>query len=380
MDSKPVRIGIVVGEVSGDILGTGLIQSLKKRYPNAVFEGIGGPQMQALGFNSLYDMEELAVMGLFEVLARLRRLLHIRKQLVEHFIANPPDVFIGIDAPDFNLTLEKKLKQADIKTVHYVSPSVWAWRQKRVFKVEQATNLVLCLLPFEKQFYDKFSIPAEFVGHTLADQMPIEPDTVGARKKLNLDAGKPVLAVLPGSRNNEVKLLLEPFLQACELLAESIPDLQVVIPVANAKRHQQIESWLTQHPQLYSLTLVDKQSRDVMTASDVILLASGTATLEAMLCKKPMLVAYKFTALTAMILRRMIKMAYFSLPNLLAGEKKVTELLQEQVQPEVIAVELKRLFSQDNSELINLFTELHQQLNCDADERAADAVQRLLEA
>ncbi|WP_416305661.1 lipid-A-disaccharide synthase [Neptunicella sp. SCSIO 80796] len=378
--SSQVRIAIVVGEVSGDILGAGLMRSLQQRYPDAMFEGIGGSQMRELGFKSLFDMEELAVMGLFEVLSRLFRLLHIRKSLYQYFSANPPDVFIGIDAPDFNLNLEHKLKLNGIKTVHYVSPSVWAWRKKRVFTVAAATNLVLSLFPFEKRFYDQHQVPCEFVGHTLADALPLVPDQQAARQKLGLSTDDTILAVLPGSRGNEVKLLLEPFLRAAEIIHRKVSQLQIVIPVINQARRAQIEAWLAANPVTLNITLVDRQSREVMTASNAILLASGTATLEAMLCKRPMLVAYRFSRMTAMVLRRMIKMDYFSLPNLLAGKKLVPELLQEQVQPDIIADQLLPLLTQDTTELVDAFTQLHQSLKCNADEQAANAVSRLIEA
>lgn len=378
--TSPLRIAIVVGEVSGDILGAGLMRALQKRYPDAVFEGIGGSQMQALGFKSLFDMEELAVMGLFEVLSRLFRLLHIRKSLYQHFCASRPDIFIGIDAPDFNLNLEHKLKLQGIKTVHYVSPSVWAWRKKRVFTVAAATNLVLSIFPFEKRFYDQHQVPCEFVGHTLADTLPMVPDQQGARAELGLAKEDTILAVLPGSRGNEVKLLLAPFLQAAEILNRTVDNLHIVIPVINTARRIQIETWLAEHPMDIKITLVDRQSRQVMTAADAILLSSGTATLEAMLCKRPMLVAYRFSRLTAMVLRRMVNMTFFSLPNLLAGKKLVPELLQEQVQPDIIAKQLLPLLTEDCSQLAEEFNQLHLRLKCDADEQAAKAVSQLLEA
>ena len=373
------HIAIVVGETSGDILAAGLLRELKLRYPNATFSGIGGPRMLAQGFDSLFDMEELSVMGLFEVLSRLRRLLHIRNSLAKHFIANPPDVFIGVDAPDFNLGLELTLKQAGIKTVQYVSPTVWAWRQKRIFKIARATNLVLSIFPFEKAFYDQHQVPCEFVGHTLADQLPLQPDVAAARLHLGLAAQAAVLAILPGSRGNEVGLLSEPFFRAAALLQQQQPDLHILIPAANAKRRVQIEAVLAE-VKLSNVQVLDGQSREAMTAADAILLASGTATLEAMLCKKPMLVAYKFSPLTAMILRRLVKADYFSLPNLLAGKKLVQELLQEQVEPDRIATELSGLLAEPQTALLAEFTAIHQQLKCNADVQAAQAIEKLLEA
>ncbi|MDN4500943.1 lipid-A-disaccharide synthase [Alteromonadaceae bacterium BrNp21-10] len=374
-----MRIGMVVGEISGDILGSGVVKALQQRYPTAVFEGIGGEKMQALGFNSLYDMEELSVMGLFEVLSRLRRLLRIRKELAEHFIANPPDVFIGVDAPDFNLGLEKRLKDAGIKTVQYVSPTIWAWRPKRIFGIAAATNLVLSIFPFEKRFYDQYKVPCDYVGHTLADEMPLVPDRETARQQLNIDADATVIAVLPGSRGNEVKLLLAPFIQAAEIMAQQIANLQIVIPVANGRRKLQIQQWLDANSTSVSIRLVDGQSKQVMTASNAILLASGTATLEAMLCKRPMLVAYRFSRLSAIFLRRMFKAKFFSLPNLLADKALVPELLQEQVTPENIASTLLPLLRNTDLAMLEEFSALHQQLKCQADQQAAVAISKLIE-
>ncbi|GGO72117.1 lipid-A-disaccharide synthase [Bowmanella pacifica] len=379
MSSSPLRVGIVAGEASGDILGAGLIKALKARYPNIVFEGIAGPRMQAQGCQSLFDMEELSVMGLVEVLSRIRRLLHIRKSVAEHFIANPPDLFVGIDAPDFNLGLEKRLKTAGIKTVQYVSPTIWAWREKRVFKVAEATNMVLSLLPFEKAFYDKHQVPCTFVGHTLADTIPVEPDTAGARARLGLAADDKVLALLPGSRGGEVKLLLAPFVDTAARLQQVLPELKVLLPAANARRRQQIETYLAGTDSRVNIQIVDGQSRDVMSAANAILLASGTATLEAMLCKKPMLVAYRFNWLTYQIAKRMVKARFFSLPNLLAGEALVPELLQDEVEPDRMADILLPLLKQGAPDLQARFSALHQQLRLNADERAADAIMSLIE-
>jgi lipid-A-disaccharide synthase len=380
MATSATRIGLVAGEASGDILGAGLVQALKKRLPQAEFVGIAGPQMQQQGCRTLFDMEELSVMGLIEVLSRIRRLLAMRRSLVDHFIANPPDVFVGIDAPDFNLGLEQQLKQQGIPTVHYVSPTVWAWREKRIVKIARATNMVLSLLPFEKTFYDRHQVPCTFVGHTLADAIPLEPDQRAARQELGLADNDKVLAVLPGSRGGEVQRLLPPFLRTVALLQQRNPGLKVLIPAASDKRREQIESALRDFPGMLEVTVLDGQSRQAMIAADAVLLASGTASLEAMLCKKPMLVAYKFNWLTYQMGKRMYKPKWFSLPNLLANEELVPELVQHQVVPQAMAQQLQPMLENGSPELIRRFEQLHQQLKIGADERAAEAIIKLLDS
>lgn len=382
MSDKSIRVGIVAGEASGDILAAGLIKQLKKIYPHATFEGIAGPKMQNQGCHSLFDMEELSVMGLVEVLSRIRRLLFVRKTLTQHFIANPPDIFIGVDAPDFNLNLETKLKQKGIKTVHYVSPTVWAWREKRIFKIAKATNLVLSIFPFEKQVYDKHGIPCEFVGHTMADEIDLIPDTDKARKALQLQKQDTVLGLLPGSRKREVATLLDVFIDSALKLKHDIPGLKVLIPVVNRQRKQQVDDYLqTRLPDL-DIRVVIGHSRQVMIASDALLLASGTATLEAMLCKKNMVTAYKLSAMTYQIMRWMYKAKYFALPNVLADQKVVPELLQDEVNPETIHQLLLPMLQDKNSQhqqaLVSQFTTLHHSLRQNADVQAAFAVASLL--
>ncbi|EEX36577.1 lipid-A-disaccharide synthase [Vibrio metschnikovii] len=378
MEQQPLRIGIVAGELSGDTLGEGFIKAIKARYPNAEFVGIGGPKMIGQGCHSLFDMEELAVMGLVEVLGRLPRLLKVKAELVQYFTQNPPDVFIGIDAPDFNLRLERDLKQAGIKTVHYVSPSVWAWRQKRIFKIAAATDLVLAFLPFEKAFYDRFNVPCEFIGHTLADALPLQPDKQAAQRLLGLDEKKRWLAVLPGSRGGEMKLLAQPFIETCQRLHQTYPELGFVVALVNAQRREQFEAvWQQVAPEL-DFTLVDDTARNVITASDVVMLASGTVALECMLLKRPMVVGYKVNAITAFLARRLVKIPYVSLPNILAGQELVKEFIQQECNVDNLYHELTRLLQSDNQALVDKFTEMHHWIRKDADQQAAQAVLTLI--
>lgn len=334
--------------------------------------------MIALGCESLFDMEELAVMGLVEVLGRLPRLLKVKAELVRRFTENPPDVFIGIDAPDFNLRLEKDLKDAGIKTVHYVSPSVWAWRQKRIYKIDAATDLVLAFLPFEKAFYDKYQVACEFIGHTLADAIPIENPKQAAQSLLGLDGDKKWLAVLPGSRGGELKMLAAPFIETCQKLQRKYPDLGFVVALVNPKRKAQFESvWREIAPEL-EFVLVEDTARNVIQASDVVLLASGTVALECMLVKRPMVVAYNVNPITAFIAKRLVKTKYVSLPNILADEELVKEFILEECHADNLFTEVDRLFTTDNSELVAKFTEMHHWIKKDADRQAAKAVLKLI--
>lgn len=375
---KPLRVGIVVGELSGDTLGEGFIKAIQTKYPNAEFVGIGGPKMNALGCQSLFDMEELAVMGLVEVLGRLPRLLKVKAELVKYFTDNPPDVFIGIDAPDFNLRLELDLKKAGIKTVHYVSPSVWAWRQKRIFKIEAATNLVLAFLPFEKAFYDQYNVPCEFIGHTLADAIPLVSQKQPARELLGLEQDKKWLAVLPGSRGSELKMLSQPFIETCKRLKQQHPDLGFVVALVNQKRREQFEqAWQEFAPEL-DFRLVDDTARNVITASDAVMLASGTVALECMLIKRPMVVGYKVNAFTAYLARKMLKTKYVSLPNILADQELVKEFLQEECTVENLAAEVERLLGDEGAQMVDKFTEMHHWIRKNADKQAAKAVLNLI--
>ena len=378
-------IAIIAGEVSGDILGAGLIHALKARYPHAKFIGIGGERMIAEGFETLFDMEELSVMGLVEVLKHLPRLLKIRRSIIEQLSALKPDVFIGIDAPDFNLDVELKLKQQGIKTIHYVSPSVWAWRQKRVYKIAAATNLVLAFLPFEKTFYDRFNVPCRFIGHTMADAIPLKPNREEACQLLNLDSTQRYVAMLVGSRGSEVEFLSEPFLQTAQLLHQRYPDVKFLVPLINQKRRQQFEQIKQRVAPELEMILLDGNARAAMIAAEATLLASGTASLEAMLCKSPMVVGYRMKPFTYFLAKRLVKTKYVSLPNLLADEMLVPELIQEDCNPTNLAEKLSLYLSEDKSAvqnrhvLLQRFAELHQRIQCNADQQAAQAVIDLLE-
>ena len=378
-------IAIIAGEVSGDILGAGLIHALKACYPHAKFIGIGGERMIAEGFETLFDMEELSVMGLVEVLKHLPRLLKIRRSIIEQLSALKPDVFIGIDAPDFNLDVELKLKQRGIKTIHYVSPSVWAWRQKRVYKIAAATNLVLAFLPFEKAFYDRFNVPCRFIGHTMADAIPLKPNRDEACQLLNLDPTQRYVAMLVGSRGSEVEFLSEPFLQTAQLLHQRYPDVKFLVPLINQKRRQQFEQIKQRVAPELDMILLDGNARAAMITAEATLLASGTAALEAMLCKSPMVVGYRMKPFTYFLAKRLVKTKYVSLPNLLADEMLVPELIQEDCNPTNLAEKLSQYLSEDKSAvqnrhvLLQRFAELHQMIQCNADQQAAQAVIDLLE-
>ncbi|QQB09967.1 lipid-A-disaccharide synthase [Aggregatibacter segnis] len=378
-------IAIIAGEVSGDILGAGLIHALKACYPHAKFIGIGGERMIAEGFETLFDMEELSVMGLVEVLKHLPRLLKIRRSIIEQLSALKPDVFIGIDAPDFNLDVELKLKQRGIKTIHYVSPSVWAWRQKRVYKIAAATNLVLAFLPFEKAFYDRFNVPCRFIGHTMADAIPLKPNRDEACQLLNLDPTQRYVAMLVGSRGSEVEFLSEPFLQTAQLLHQRYPDVKFLVPLINQKLRQQFEQIKQCVAPELDMILLDGNARAAMITAEATLLASGTAALEAMLCKSPMVVGYRMKPFTYFLAKRLVKTKYVSLPNLLADEMLVPELIQEDCNPTKLAEKLSLYLSEDKSAvqnrhvLLQRFAELHQRIQCNADQQAAQAVIDLLE-
>ncbi|KGQ38521.1 lipid-A-disaccharide synthase [Gallibacterium genomosp. 1] len=378
-------IAIVAGEVSGDTLGAGLIQALKIRYPQAKFIGIGGTKMQQQGFESLFDMEELSVMGLMEVVKHLPRLLKIRHSLIEQLLNLKPDVFIGIDAPDFNIDVELKLKQNGIKTLHYVSPSVWAWRQNRIHKIAKAVNMMLVFMPFEKAFYDKHQVPCRFIGHTLADALPLKPDRLEACQFLQIDPQQRYLSILVGSRHNEVAFLAETFIKTAILLKQQYPDIKLLVPLANEKRRQQFEQILQQTAPDLEMILLNGHAKQAMIAAEATLLASGTAALEAMLCKSPMVVGYKMKGSTYWLAKRLVKTNYISLPNILANKMLVPEMIQEQCEPTLLAEKLTIYFSESEQdrrycvELRQTFTDLHRSIQQDADKLAAEAVSDILE-
>ncbi len=384
-----MRIGIVAGEASGDLLGAGLIRALRECHPDAVFEGVAGPRMIEQGCRALYPAQKLAVMGITEVLGRLFELLRIRAHLLRHFTAHPPDVFIGIDAPDFNLALERGLKRAGIPTVHYVSPSVWAWRRYRVRNIARSVDRMLTLFPFEAAFYvahTNHPVTARFVGHPLADAIAL-PDAEDAeqslrlRREFNLPAEAQVIALLPGSRVTELHCLAAPFIQAAAWCAVQRPALHFIAPQASALTRKLFEQALAQYAPQLPVTLVDGRAQDALRVSDAALIASGTATLEALLLRRPMVVAYRMAPLTAWIARRMLKVPSFSLPNLLAGQLLVSEFSQEQVTAENLGRALLNCLDDESrrTEINRAFDSIHHTLRRNADAAAAAAVLELLQ-
>ncbi len=381
-----LRIGIVAGEASGDILGADLMRAIKERHSDVSFEGVGGPLMIAQGFNSHWPMDRLSVMGFVEPLKRLPELLRMRSGLKKHFISNPPDLFLGIDSPDFTLNIELALRKVGVLTAHYVSPSVWAWRQGRVKKIAKAVDRMLTLFPFEAEFYHQHSVPVTFVGHPLADQFPVSPDELElqkaeARAALGFSAEDTIVALLPGSRGGEVRKLAIPFIETARWCLHQRKELKFVLPAANSGRKLQLQAILQEQAKGLPITLVDGQSQTVMAAADVVLMASGTTTLEALLLKKPMVVAYRFAGLTFAIVSRLVKSPYFSLPNLLAGEELIPEVLQDDVRPEMLGpLILERLQDKEkHALLVQRFTDIHQQIRLNASDRAADVLLKMID-
>lgn len=377
----PLKVFVVAGEVSGDILGGGLLKALKTRYPQVVFKGIGGSHMLDEGLESLFPLETLSVMGLVEVARHLPKLFKIRRQLREEALAWKADIMIGIDAPDFTLGLERQLRAQGVRTIHYVSPSVWAWRQGRIKSIKASTEHMLTLLPFEANFYRKHDMPVTFVGHPMADTLPIDDDMAAARAALALPVDNKVLAMLPGSRRSEVESMLPAFLSVLPLLLEDDPALHVVVPAVTDERYDEIHALLSKaDTQVIGAVQVTKApAATVMTASDAVLLTSGTAALEAMLCHRPMVVAYRMPWLTHAIAKKMVKTRWISLPNLIVQDDMIAELIQDKVSPERLYAALHPLLTQDNTAIMARFRELHIELARHASDRAADAVLSLAE-
>jgi len=375
-----MKIGLVAGEASGDVLGAGLIRAIRARFPDAVIEGVAGPQMIAAGCECWEPAESLAVMGLIEPLRHIPRLLRLRRELARRWIASPPDVFVGIDAPDFNLGLEKKLRKAGIRTAHYVSPSIWAWRPGRVKKVKKAADTVLCILPFEPKLYEEHGINAVFVGHPSAINAPAVVDAVEARHALQIDA-KTVVAVLPGSRHGEVSRVGGVVAHAAAAILAAKPDVRFITPIATPQLRPMIEEQLDTAGVGGAFSLVDGESTQAMAAADVVLMASGTAVLEAAMLTKPAVATYKVAWLTYLIAIRMrlVKLTHYTLPNLLTEEPLVPEFMQDDARPQAIADAVLELLDdpQRRQFISERFARLRAELALDADQRAADAVLEL---
>jgi len=376
-----MRVGIVAGEASGDILGAGLIWALAERYPGMTVEGIAGPRMVAAGCKAIFPSERLAVMGLVEILKRYRELRGIRESIKRHFIENPPDVFIGIDAPDFNLDLECCLRARGIRTVHYVSPSVWAWRERRMRKIVRAVDLMLTFLPFEAEYYERHAVPVHFVGHPLADRLrPPTPEEMAAvRSSFGVPVDETLIALLPGSRGSEVRQLARPFIDTARWCLERHPELRFIVPLVSPAMRALFEAELGRDSSL-PITLVEGRSQEVLAAADLILLASGTATLEAMLLGKPMVAAYRMSRFSYWYARALLHIDRYTLPNLLAGRSLIPEIIQDEVTPEHLGEALLDYLDSPTAvgELKAEFAALSGQLARGADQEAAGAVQALL--
>ena len=382
MNKAPV-IGIVAGEKSGDILGAGLIAALRRKYPDAEFVGIGGADMIALGFNSLADMDRLSVMGFVEPLGRLPELFALKKRLREYFIERQVSVFIGIDSPDFNLRLEEELKQAQLTTVHYVSPSLWAYREKRIHKVKRAVDLMLTLFPFETAVYEQHAVAVKCVGHPLADTIGFEDRKQYSRANFDLEVGDKVVTLMPGSRGGEIKRLAPIFLAAALESLQDYPELKFLIPYSSAANKAQLSALLRQESIFRGeqFTLVD-DSHAAISAADLVVLSSGTATLETLLLRRPMIVGYKMAAITYAIASRMVKIPFVALPNLLAGRQLVPEYIQQRLTVETLRADIVSQLSDTEGQqaLMQEFAKIHKSLRLDASFQAAEAVAALIES
>lgn len=377
---KPLRIAIIAGEASGDFLGAGLISTLQKLHPNIEFFGIGGPLMRALGFNAIYPMEKIAVMGISDVLLHITRLKWIHHRITRYLLQYGADLFIGIDAPDFNLSIETTLRQKGIKTAHYVSPKIWAWRPERVHKIKKAVDLLLTIFPFETAFYAPHAVPVKFVGHPLADLIDASINIDASKAFWGYTAEQPIMAVLPGSRQGELKHMGPLFLDVMNEIQLKRPEILFMVPLNNENLKRTFEKQMKKKNYSLNLRLVTQQSRAVMSAADVVLVKSGTSTLEAALLKKPMVVSFKMSALTYKVVRPQVKVSYTSLPNLLANRVLVPEFIQKMATPAKMANEMLNLM--DNSEekqfLKKEFTAIHHALRQNANQQAAEALLQLI--
>ncbi|SOE60440.1 lipid-A-disaccharide synthase [Burkholderia sp. D7] len=377
----PLRVAMVAGEPSGDLLAASLLEGLNERLPAGTqFNGIGGPRMTAAGFDAHWPMDKLTVRGYVEALRHIPEILGIRNELKRQLLAEPPSVFIGVDAPDFNFGLEHALRDAGIPTMHFVCPSIWAWRGGRIKKIVKAVDHMLCVFPFEPALMEKAGIASTYVGHPLADEIPLVPDVEGARRELGLPEGGPIIAVLPGSRRSEIALIGPTFFDAMELMQLREPGVRFVMPAATAALRELLQPLVAAHPNL-ALTITEGKAQVAMTAADAILVKSGTVTLEAALLKKPMVISYKVPWLTGQIMQRQGYLPYVGLPNILAGRFVVPEILQHFATPEALAdATLKQLNDDANrATLTEIFTEMHHALRQNTAQRAAEAVAQVLE-
>ncbi len=376
-----MRIGIVAGEASGDLLGSHLVRALKEKLPEIEFVGVGGPKMQSAGVTSLFQMEKLAVMGYVEVLKRYFQIIAIRRKLIRYFKSNPPDIFIGVDAPDFNLDLERELKKAGIPAIHYVSPSIWAWRGERIHKIRKSCTKVLALFPFEKELYDKAGIDADYVGHPLADMVPESADRTAMRRNMKLPLDAKIFAFLPGSRQSELQYMADTFIQTAMLVREKWSDARFLVPLASRETRALFEEAIYRnHAEDIAFTLFFGHAVDAMIASDIVLVASGTATLEAALLKRPMVITYKMAPLTYSLKKRKKYQPYVGLPNILSGKFVVPELLQDEATPENLSRALINLM-QDEAvirKLEDVFAEMQRSLRQNTAEKASLAILPLL--
>lgn len=376
MEKRNLRVGIVAGEASGDLLGAKLIQALRLNYPQLAVEGIGGPAMIVAGCHSLFDIEQLSVMGFIEPLKRLPRLLKLRADLYRHFLNHPPDIFIGIDAPDFNIGLELKLRRAGIPVVHYVSPSVWAWRRYRIHKIAKAVDLMLTILPFETECYHQHQVPVKYVGHPLAEQIPFAIDVAAARRALLLPESPTYIALLPGSRRQEIAHIAEPMLKAAKLIWEKHPNIQFLTSHVNNERYQEFYDIFKRYTPDLPLHFFTQRSQDVLAAADAVIVTSGTATLEAMLYKKPMVITYRMSKLTYRLAQWLVKTPFAGLPNLLANEALVPELIQDAAEPACIADHILAYLTHPEkiAQLKERFLQIHQIMRADSFSTAAQAI------